>query len=219
MEQFEFDNQNLEVEDSVFRIELRYESLFSNDKKINTEKYVQAIQVSDSGASELGIRVFKENNEINSGVIKGINGAVWLSKKDDIDESQSVEFKNDNLILSLGFNLISVKIPNLEINWNIVPDTAEIFEFYNLENDILLRGELQVHRIDRNGQIIWSYGGADIWVNIYGKQEVTILEDKIKLIDFNNDEYLIGFDGNPIANKKYNERTVNKKSVWWKFWE
>ena len=30
---------------------------------------------------------------------------------------------------------------------------AEVFEFYDLDSDILLRGEIGIHRIDLNGNI------------------------------------------------------------------
>ena len=227
MEQSEFDNQILEIEDGSLRIELKYESQFSENKELERRGYRQKLEITVSNSSNLGIRVLKDGNEINSGLILGINGGTWLSKETEEDEGQSVKLSNRNLILSLGFNLVSIQIPTLKVNWNIVPDLAEIFEFYNLENDILLRGELQIHRIGFNGEIKWSYSGADIWVNIDGKPVVTILENKIILIDFNHDEYLIDFNGNSILNKpskritEQNEiaTTKNNNLSWWKFWK
>jgi hypothetical protein len=227
MEQSEFEHQSLKIENSGFRIELKYESQFSEENQIEKEDYNQKVKISESESSNIEIRIFKESNEINSGLITGINGGTWLSKATEKENGQSVKFKNGNLILSLGFNLVSIQIPTLEINWNIKPDPAEIFEFYNLENDILLRGELQIHRIDLNGNIKWSYGGRDIWVNIEGKPEVTILENEIRLIDFGHDEYIIDFKGNTIRDipskrsLKLSEVYIKKKrdSNWWKFWE
>jgi hypothetical protein len=70
--------------------------------------------------------------------------------------------KNDSLILSLGFTLISINLRTLEINWKIRPDTAEIFEFYELESDILLRGEMGIHRVDFNGKVKWTFTARDI---------------------------------------------------------
>ena len=227
MEKSEFDNQILEIEDGNLSIELKYERQFSENKDLVQKGYLQKIEITDTESSNLGLRVFKDGNEINSVLIIGIIGGIWLFKETGEDKGQTVKLSNGNLILSLGFNLVSIQIPTLQVNWNIVPDPAEIFEFYNLKDDILLRGELQIHRIDFNGEIKWSYGGTDIWVNIDGKQEITILEDKIKLVDFNHDEYVIDFDGNSISNKpskiitEQNEITIPKKndSSWWKFWK
>ena len=51
------------------------------------------------------------------------------------------------------------------------------------------------------GDIKWSFSGKDIWVNIEGKQEVEIKDDRIKLIDFENNEYEIDFNGIEISEK------------------
>jgi len=198
MEQSELEYQALEIETNSFRVELKYEDHFSEKKQIREEGHNKKIKINDSDSSILGIRVFQGNKEINSALITGINGAIWLSKATSKESGQTIQAKNESLILSLGFNLVSIQISTLDVNWNIKPDSAEIFEFYNLENDILLRGELQIHRIGLNGKIKWSYGGRDIWVNIEGKPEVTILEKEIRLIDFSHNEYTIDFDGNTI---------------------
>ncbi len=223
MEQSELDNQILEIEENSIRIVLKYESLFSENKELDETNYLKKIAITDSDCSNLGIRIFQENIEINSVLISGISGGTWLSKETENDKGHSVKLKSDNLFLSLGSRLVSIKIPTLTINWKLEPDLAEIFEFYNLENDILVRGELQIHRISLNGEIKWSFGGSDIWVNIDGKPEVTILNDKIKLIDFNHDEYVIDFYGNSIIDRKTepNMKVVqnNEKFIWWKFWK
>jgi hypothetical protein len=218
-----FYDQSLQLINSSFRIELKYENELSEDKQISKEAYHQRIEISDSEGSNLGIRVFKDNKEINSGLITGIQGGLWLFQATEKDKAQSIKLKDGNLILSLGFHFLSIQIQTLELNWAIKPDSAEIFEFYDLKDDFLLRGELQIHRIDLNGQIKWSYGGRDIWVNIDGKQEISILENEINLIDFDHNEYTIDFEGNTLKDNP-SERTPTshkkkKNSSWWKFWE
>jgi hypothetical protein len=49
---------------------------------------------------------------------------------------------------------------------------------------IFIRSELEIHIIDFKGKIKWSCGGKDIWLNIEGKSELTILDNELKLIDF-----------------------------------
>ena len=95
------------------------------------------------------------------------------------------------------------------MNWKIQPDAAEIFEFYDLLEAILLRVELNTHKITNAGEIEWSFGGRDIWVNIDGKQEVEILDTYVKLVDFQGYEYKLGFDG-----KEINEAETPEKK-WW----
>jgi hypothetical protein len=202
MEHPNFNNQTLTLESNGFRIELKYESQLPEDRQVVGGKYNEIIAINDSEASNLEIRIVREGKEIKNGLITGINGGTWLYKATPKENSQSAKFKNNNLILSLGFNLVSIEIPSLKLNWNIEPDPAEIFEFYDLGDDLLLRGELNIHRIDSNGNIKWSYGGRDIWVNIDGKREVTVLDTEIKLIDFDSNEYVVNFEGKTITNFK-----------------
>ena len=123
-----------------------------------------------------------------------------MHKKENDENSQSVIIDNDNLILSLGYNFVSIDLVKLNLNWKLQPDMAEVFEFYDLENDYLLRGEVGIHRIKKSGQVKWTFSATDIWVNMEGRPEVEITENSIKLLDFNSDEYEIDFDGKEIKN-------------------
>ena len=88
-------------------------------------------------------------------------------------------------------DLVCFKIPELTIEWNLQLDEMPIYEFLDIEDDILLRGELQIFRINMNGEIIWSTYGEDIWVNIEGKSEMQIKNAEVILTDFNGKEYRI----------------------------
>ncbi len=151
-------------------------------------------------------------------LLTGIEDAYYLHQATPIDKSQSVKLCQQGLILSLGRTLVCLSWPELKLNWKLKPDMSCIFEFYDLEDDILLRGELEIFRISLRGEVVWSYGGMDIWVNIEGKPEVTILENSIKLIDFEANEYLIDFDGKTL---QFTERLPLKPLAkpWWKFWK
>ena len=74
----------------------------------------------------------------------------------------------------------------------------DLFEFYELENGLLIRGELIIYRIDKEGNLIWRFGGKDIFVNIEGKPEVQIFNDYIILTDFSANEYKISYSGKII---------------------
>ncbi|OOV21031.1 hypothetical protein BXU11_17100 [Flavobacterium sp. LM5] len=102
----------------------------------------------------------------------------------------------------------------MELQWRREFDFATVFEFYKIENDFITRGELEIKRITRNGEIVWSFGGRDIWVNIEGKTELKIENDIIRLFDFESNEYLINFDGKLIEdNPKIISKEPRKK--WW----
>ncbi len=195
-----------------------YENSNEKSKEIKLDKDIKIIPVAESGTFNSLIKINIEDKETNvekSFILVGIDGAFILYPKSNKEnEGQSIALKNDNLILSIGFTLISIDITNLSVNWKIRPDIAEIFEFYDFENDLLLRGEIGIHRIDLNGNIKWTFSARDIWVNMDGKEEVKIEDNGIRLMDFESNEYFINFDGQLLEDKPIKiEETQTRK--WW----
>jgi len=201
------DIQELTLSTDKWKIDLYYESWHSEIKTIEKNESDFVIELSEKGEwdSTLKFELTNEKTKRNC-IVTGIQGGTFLHKKENDENNQSVKIDNDNLILSLGINFISIDLNDLKLNWKLEPDMAEVFEFYDLENDYLLRGEVGIHRIDKRGQVKWTFSATDIWVNMEERPEVEITENSIKLLDFNSDEYEIGFDGKEI--KKLATTTV-----------
>ena len=102
----------------------------------------------------------------------------------------------------------------MELQWSREFDFATVFEFYKIENDFITRGELEIKRITKSGEIVWSFGGRDIWVNTKGKTELSIENNKIRLFDFESNEYVLNFDGELIEDYPNVIRKETKKN-WW----
>ena len=208
------------ISNDKWKVNLSYESSTAKSKKIELEKDIPIIEIVENGGFHSAIKIdIKNNKNLNSScVLTGIDGAFILyPKTKDKNESQSVFIKNDNLILSLGFTLISIDLNTLNTNWKIRPDCTEIFEFYEIENDILLRGEIGIHRIDFNGNIKWTFSARDIWVNMDGKEEVKIESNIIRLFDWESNEYLLDFNGEIIEDKPMKKEIITNRKWWqWK---
>jgi hypothetical protein len=225
-----FEHENSIVNDK-WEINLSYESSSAKSKKIELNKSIKIIEIVENGNFYSAIKIdLKDNNgKTKSCILTGIDGAFILyPKTENNNEGQSIMIKNDNLILSLGFTLISINLKTLEVNWKSRPDSAEIFEFYELDNDIILRGELAIHRINiENGESIWEFGGQDIWINMNGNEEVRINKNDISLCDWDDNKYLIDFNGiqldfkpkiSPIKYKKATILNNPKKWFYTKLW-
>ncbi len=205
------------ISDGKWKIDLSYESSSGKSKKNEYLKDIKQIPVVENGEfySAIKMDVTDKNDLIKSCLLTGIDGAFILyPKSKNENEGQSIIIKDDTIILSLGFTLISINLNNLSINWKIRPDMAEIFEFYDLEKDLLLRGEIGIHRIDLNGNIKWTFSARDIWVNMDGKEEVKIEDKGIRLFDFESNEYLINFDGEVLEDISIKEKNI-KTRKWW----
>ena len=136
--------------------------------------------------SKHAIIVKEFETEISSAIICEVGGGTGIFENSFIIEDDKIWIRVCNKIYCL-------EIPTLELQWRREFDFATVFEFYKIENDFITRGELEIKRITRNGEIVWSFGGRDIWVNIEGKTELKIENDIIRLFDFESNEYLINF--------------------------
>ncbi len=215
-----FDIQELTISTDKWKADLYYESWNSPTKTIEQNENDFVIELYEKGEWDSTLKFdLSDNKTKRTCIVTGIQGGTFLHEKSNDENGQSVKIDNDNLILSLGLNFVSIDLDKLNLNWKLEPDMAEVFEFYDLENDYLLRGEVGIHRIDKIGQVKWTFSATDIWVNMEGRSEVEITENSIKLIDFNSDEYEIDFDGKEIKklatttpedSARQNDNTFNK---------
>ncbi len=215
-----FDHQFLTISNESYTVEISFEGGFCEQKTLGHLGSDKVIELNEptQKTSVLYLKTVYPNQPKKTCTILGIDGGVYLHTANDKDNSYSVKLSDNCLILSLGFTFLCFDLIAQDIIWHIRPDHAEIFEFYDLQDDYLLRGEYAIHRIDKNGNVKWSYGGMDIWVNIDGKSEVIIESDKILLTDFYNNEYVINYEGKTMKDSQSGNRTEKQKSKWWKIW-
>lgn len=147
-----------------------------------------------------GIIVRKDSELISSAIICEPNGIT-------IDDKTNYLIENDRVYICARNLIYALNIYDLSISWRKEIDNVYCLGLFRLEEDILVHGELEIHRIDLDGNIKWRFSGSDILLNIEGKNELTINKDFINLIDFNGKDYKIDLDGKII-----------KKKRWWKMY-
>lgn len=201
------ENQILNISNDKWNVEVSYFKINPENRKLEVEKVIEL--QNEYKTNSIFISFQKNNSEIHKNVeINGLDGGFYLYKSTRNEKSQTVKLTENNLIMSLGFSLLSLNLNELKLDWIIRPDINEIFGFLDLKDDLLLRGESQIHRIDKKGNIKWSFGGNDIWVNLDGKNELNIEENTIRLFDFESNEYLLNFDGVELEYKPKITRTT-----------
>ena len=86
-------------------------------------------------------------------------------------------------------------------------DTFEPFGIYEIDNGYIVHSELDIYRITKEGDVLWSFSGNDIFTGLKADDEyyISIEESRIKLRDFNDDYYILDLDGNLL------ESSLNKK--------
>jgi hypothetical protein len=109
----------------------------------------------------------------------------------------TVLIEGNRLYVCADNSLLCLELPNLELVWSTEVDWAPCINIYRLEDDFVIRGEVSISRIDKNGNIKWQFRGADIFVNLNDDDtpELEIKPDHLSLTDFNGTKYKVGFDG------------------------
>jgi hypothetical protein len=152
---------------------------------------------SSIGTTKLIINVINQNNELHTKEIE-VESTPYLYTSSEPRGAATVLLEKENLFISGGGALFSFSVPELNQKWMFQPDQFGLFEFYELEDDLLIRSELSIYRIDKAGKLIWTFSGKDIFLNINGKEEVKIFDDFILLTDFEDDEYRLTYSGKTI---------------------
>lgn len=192
-----YKNFEIEIAD-----DLKY-TLDSIDRLRAYKKIYTGIENQFRSTSSHSIIINENQLEISSAIICETGGATTIHKSSFIIEE-------DKIWINVCNKIYCLEIPSLELNWQKEIDSFTNFSIYKIENDFLVHGELQIFRITKEGEIIWSFGGRDIWVNIEGKQEITIENNSIRLFDFESNEYVIDFNGNQIED---NPRIITKETI------
>lgn len=157
--------------------------------------------------SKHAIIVNEFRREISNAIICEVGGGTGIHENSFIIEDNKIWIRICNKIYCL-------EIPSLELIWKKEFDNFTNLSIHKLEEDIIIHGELEIFRITKEGEIVWHFGGRDIWINIQGKTEFSIEDKAIRLFDFESNEYVLDFDGNQIEdNPRVMPKEIKKK--WW----
>jgi len=138
--------------------------------------------------SKHGIKIYSDDKIIDSCIIIGSGGATGIHQNSSLLDS-------DQLLLCCCDTVFSLTIPDLELKWKTQADQATCFQIFKHKDDYIIHGELQVTKLDKDGNKKWEFGGADIFVSIDNEEEFKIESDGILLTDFAKTKYKIDFDG------------------------
>ena len=178
-----------------FEIEIFNDGSFTLHSADNTSSYKNVYYSdNDDFNNKIAVRTFENSQEISNAIICENGTTNGLTENSFII--------NDNKIwICISNKIYCLEIPSLKLIYHKKLDSVTNFTIYKFKDDVIIHGELEIFRITKLGDIKWSFSGKDIWVNIEGKQEVEIKDDRIKLIDFENNEYEIDFNGIEISEK------------------
>lgn len=183
---------NLSFRDySIEMINIYDEDLEYSDKRCSYSKNYDDPEMTCRPSSRYGIKVIKDKKLIADCLISGCGGATVLSE-------HSVILYDDLLMICCSDSLICLSLPDLKLLWRISVDAVTCFQIRRIGNDILTHGELCITRVDQMGNILWEFGGADIFVSQSRMDTFEVSGERILLADWSGRKYVLDFDGNEL---------------------
>jgi len=178
-----------------FVVEVADETNYELGSADNLNLY-DAIHGADSYTNQTkhSISVFENNEKISSILITGNAGRTTIHK-------QSLVIKNDDLLICCSEMVYSFKLPQLRLNWSKAFDQATNFEIYTFKDDFIIHGEMSIFNVTSTGEVKWEFSSRDIFVNLNGHKEFEIIGEQLKVIDFENYEYILDANGQVISDR------------------
>lgn len=179
----------------------------STDNNFNYSKHYFGDGAKEYPTSKHGIKIYRNVQIIDSCIIIGSGGATGINQNSSLVD-------NDRLVICCCNTVFNLTLSDLELKWKTQADQATCFQIFKQQSDYLIHGELQVTKLDKDGNKKWEFCGADIFVSIDDKEEFKIESDGILLTDFVKTKYKIDFDGKLLWDTyKRTEKTAGNSTL------
>jgi hypothetical protein len=165
--------------------------LGSADNNFSYSKQYFGENATEYPTSKHGIKIYQDDRIVDSCIIIGSGGATGIHKNSSL-------LDKDQLLVCCCDTVFCLTLPAFELKWKTQADLATCFQIFGQQDDYIIHGELQITKLDKDGNKIWEFGGSDIFVSTENEEEFKIENDGILLTDFVKTKYKIDFDGKLI---------------------
>ena len=120
---------------------------------------------------------------------------------------------NDKLVIGFETFILSVNYQTLDKFW-ILNEYTDVLCIEKYEEDYIAYDEVTVERIDKRGNVKWSFHSIDHFVSYRGTENFIFYDTYIKMIDSNEVVYRISYEGEDLDNirENYFEKESNNKN-------
>ncbi len=111
---------------------------------------------------------------------------------------------NDEKLYTIKFNtLYEIDIITKQIRYIDLDDLSGAMGLYKTDDGLIVHGEMEIVKLDFELNEIWHFLGADIFASLLDKPAIQIYDDRIELLDFQNNHYVISHSGKLIKQDKH----------------
>lgn len=172
--------------------------------------------------SQIGIEVFEEDELKSSCVIGSEGGGTGIT-------GNTTLISYSGLIVCCSNTVFKLTIPDLDLEWKTISDSATCFGIHYLDEGYVVHGELEITRLDKDGKIVWKQSGRDIWTTPESCDDFVVYDDYILATDWQHNRYKFDFNGNLLEDCKVEPAKIEEKigiveksvkpKKWWEIWK
>lgn len=195
------------------------EADYKLDSMDNIKTYKKTFISGDKSAltTQIGIEVFEDDDLKSSCIIGSEGGGTGIT-------GNTTLISYGGLVICCSNTVFKLTIPELNLEWKTISDSATCYGIHYLDKDYVVHGELEITRLNKDGKIVWQKGGRDIWTTAEGIDDFAVHDEFILATDWDYNRYKFDFNGKlleeykiePHKSKQNEEKTESKK--WWKLW-
>jgi hypothetical protein len=144
--------------------------------------------------STFGVKLFDKGNLFKSAIIGSNGGGTGI-------HNNSVIYEESRFLICCSDSIFCLSIPDLKLIWKIKADQFTCFGIFKYQDNYIVHGELEISRLDNNGNILWQQSGADIFTTLSGQNGFKLTDTFIEVADFENRIYRFDYDGKDYTDK------------------
>ena len=91
--------------------------------------------------------------------------------------------------------MVCLQLDDLSLVWKVECDQSATFQIFQIKDTFLVHGEQEISRLDKLGNILWSFSGEDIFVHKDDDNIIQIENDEITIKDWEGNLYRLDFNG------------------------
>jgi hypothetical protein len=176
-----------------YKIAIYHDEAFQYTSIDNVQKYDYTYFENSKAKfpTMFGIKVYADDRLLKSAIIGSTGGGTTIHKTAAI-------FETNRFLICCSDSVFCLSIPDLKLLWQTQADWATCFEIFKYRDSYIVHGELVITRLDKDGNIVWQQGGADIFTTISGENKFQLTDDFIIATDFENRVYKSDYNGNNL---------------------
>lgn len=138
-----------------------------------------------------GIGIYRNGEILNAALVISNGGATGIHET-------AILIDNDTCLICCANSIFCLSLPELHKVWHTMADMATCFEIFKYQDTYIVHGELEISCLDKNGNIIWSFSGTDIFTTPTGKDTFKIIGNIIYATNWDNITFQLNADNGQL---------------------